>query len=238
MLDTLKNVSAISLLLVIVGVLGWCKLTDTPEAWVKKRGGDVNKINAGVNGADYTLMHRAAIEGRVDVLTWLKERGADVNVKDGMGWTPMHWAAFFGKVDVMEWLRAQGAVVNVKDKDGVTPMSLARQRGHVEVVKWVKETAARPTDQGLADWAKGTRVVYKEGMIYHDYWDVEASQVSDLNVESVSIGTNDLYEITYNFKALAEGKGVYIRVLVRYYEEENNKLKFHDLTVLDHKTIR
>jgi len=112
------------------------------EAWVKAKGGDVNNIHAKINKDGEVLMHLAAREGRIDVLTWLKKRGVDVNAKNHSDWTPMHAAAEGGHVTAMKWLKEQGANTNAKDEAGWIPMHMAAANGHVEAMKWLKEQGA------------------------------------------------------------------------------------------------
>src|SRR5687767_585567 len=42
---------------------------------------------------EYTALHRAAEQGREDVVAYLIEKGADVNAKGPLDWTPLHVAA-------------------------------------------------------------------------------------------------------------------------------------------------
>jgi len=112
------------------------------EAWVKEKGGNVNNVNAAINDAGTALIHLAAHDGRVDVLTWLKKQGADVNAKVATDLVPIHFAAINGHVNAMKWLKEQGANVNAKDTEGRTPMLLAAVKGHVEAMRWLKEQGA------------------------------------------------------------------------------------------------
>ena len=60
----------------------------TVEEWMEKNGAGL-KVNE-KDDIDETLAHYAAREGRVDVLEWLKENGADLYATAAFRGTPMH----------------------------------------------------------------------------------------------------------------------------------------------------
>ena len=65
-----------------------------------------NKLSDVVNAKgdyDFTPLHEAEI-GNLDVVKYLVEKGADVNIPDENGWTPLHIAAKEGKLDVVKYL--------------------------------------------------------------------------------------------------------------------------------------
>ncbi|MCL2646664.1 MAG: ankyrin repeat domain-containing protein [Phycisphaerales bacterium] len=133
-------------LCVLAMVLAICHAADgpspalTPEAWVQEKGGDkISEVNAKIGDRGETLMHMAAAEGRMDVLVWLKARGADVNAKDDFDNTPIWFAASKGHFDVMKWFKEQGADVNAKNRGGLTLMHAAARGGNFDAMKWAKE---------------------------------------------------------------------------------------------------
>jgi hypothetical protein len=60
-------------------------------------GANVNARDAPGEGPDFgaTVLHWAAVCGRVDVVELLVARGADANARDNRGATPLHWACGF-----------------------------------------------------------------------------------------------------------------------------------------------
>lgn len=66
---------------------------------------------------------------RLDVLPWILERGADVNVKNRFGDTAMHGAAYKNVPEVVHFLDASGADItlwNTKNKKRWTPLLIAQ----------------------------------------------------------------------------------------------------------------
>jgi len=64
-----------------------------------------------------------------DAARLLVERGADINVKDGLSRRPLHEAAQLSRSDLAELLLAQGTDVNTVDSNGLTPLHAVAQRG-------------------------------------------------------------------------------------------------------------
>jgi len=97
-------------------------------------GVDVNtKVKAEVSTFDghatyvkegWTLLNLAIRHLHADVATFLINKGADVNGRDGFGLhkTPLHWVAHFGTAALAELLIAKGADVNAREDGGYTPL--------------------------------------------------------------------------------------------------------------------
>jgi uncharacterized protein len=58
-------------------------------------------------------------------VSFLAERGADVNAAGQFGWTALHAAAYQGLNDVVEFLAGHGAKLDTKDSFGQTPLSIS-----------------------------------------------------------------------------------------------------------------
>jgi ankyrin repeat protein len=71
---------------------------------------------------------RPAEPDAIAALTFLLERGADVNAPDGFGVTALHTAAKRGFVDVLRFLAAHGANLDAADRGGRTPLDYALGR--------------------------------------------------------------------------------------------------------------
>lgn len=56
-----------------------------------------------------TWLLRACNDGKLEVIRWLIQRGANLEAKDDYGETALYWACFFGKAAVVELLLEKGA---------------------------------------------------------------------------------------------------------------------------------
>jgi len=94
--------------------------------------------NKAVNNArdvwDWTPLHEAAYENRVDVAKQLLENFADVD-STANGRTALHWAASGNSVDVAKLLLENFADVDSTDNDGATALHWAAKRNSVGVAK-------------------------------------------------------------------------------------------------------
>ncbi|MFH1725633.1 MAG: ankyrin repeat domain-containing protein [Elusimicrobiota bacterium] len=123
------------------------KVTELVESGV-----DVNEKKSwddtGAN-SDSTALHAAAHFGRVGMVRYLIEQGADVNATSGANYTPLHNAAWTGQVRVTKMLLEAGADPWMTDSSGDTPAEEARRSGHKEVERILRaamgeEEAAAP----------------------------------------------------------------------------------------------
>jgi ankyrin repeat protein len=79
------------------------------------------------------LLLSATREGDYEKVKKLIEEGADVNMKDWIGWTPLHLACWWDHKDyesIMILLIEKGANVNAKDNYGNTPLHLTAIQGY------------------------------------------------------------------------------------------------------------
>ena len=119
-------------------------------------------------GLRRTPLMLAAGEGRLDVVEYFIDQGADVSEKDDIcNRTALHYASERGQIKVVELLLSKGAEIDVEDKDRRTPLTLAAGRGHNDVSLYL-------IDKG-ADVSKKDRV---KKTILHHY----ASESGDLKV--------------------------------------------------------
>ena len=103
-------------------------LTDDEEEYVPSR------PRAGQETTARSL-HQAVVEGDIDQVNLLISKGADVNMKNRMGWSPLHTAIQNRRQAIVEPLIAKGANVNAKDNRGQTPLHVAVNLGQKEVVE-------------------------------------------------------------------------------------------------------
>jgi hypothetical protein len=82
----------------------------------------------------------AAEEGRLDVVEFLVDSGANLNARNDLNYTALHWAAFHGHQAIVKFLITNKADANIKDSTGSTPLLLAISKGYafiaIELIKY------------------------------------------------------------------------------------------------------
>jgi uncharacterized protein len=79
---------------------------------------------------------------RLDIMSILIDRGANVNAKSELG-TPLLYAAEFNYIDIVKKLIAKGADVNLADESGITPLQTAEGPHNKAIVQMLKKAGAR-----------------------------------------------------------------------------------------------
>jgi len=87
----------------------------------------------------WTLLQRAAYNGRTRMVRHLIHNGAHVNLAAGSGATPIFMASLCGHTDTVRTLAELHADVNKANKRGVTPLHTAACNGKTAVVQCLVE---------------------------------------------------------------------------------------------------
>ena len=74
--------------------------------------------------------------GHIEVVRFLVENGASVNILGRDGRTPLYFAALDGHIDVVRFLVENGADVNPRSHF-TTPLDIALSSGHEEVANYL-----------------------------------------------------------------------------------------------------
>jgi ankyrin repeat protein len=85
-----------------------------------------------------SILHNAVKYKKIEIVEYLLENGADVNIEENDGQTPLFNAAIHnndGDMTITKLLLKKGANINHKDNDGKTPLILASTYGNIEFVK-------------------------------------------------------------------------------------------------------
>ena len=91
---------------------------------------------------DYTSLHWATQNNRVDVVRMLVKHNANVEARNEFDQTPLHLACFFGHENVFDELVKMGADVNVRDSKGGTPLHKACKKGQPHMVNKLIDNGA------------------------------------------------------------------------------------------------
>ncbi len=99
-------------------------------------------IDIKVSATQATALIYAAVNGRMEAVSFLLERGASVYEADMFKRTALHWAAHVGHEDMVRALLRAGASPDATEMDDMTPEDVASSKGFQEV------------EQILRDWSR------------------------------------------------------------------------------------
>uniref|UniRef100_A0A672YEZ9 Tetratricopeptide repeat, ankyrin repeat and coiled-coil containing 1a n=1 Tax=Sphaeramia orbicularis TaxID=375764 RepID=A0A672YEZ9_9TELE len=96
-----------------------------------------------------TVLSAAAGRGRTEMVVFLLERGAGLEIPNRRGMVPLLSASKHGHTQIVELLLKHGTDINVTDKQGRTPLMLAASEGHTSTVDLLlsKGASLSSTDQ-------------------------------------------------------------------------------------------
>jgi uncharacterized protein len=136
-----------------------------------KRGVDINTVDRSGN----TLLIQAVQRDIPDLVDYLLQHRARVNIRnkngetalslaaytgklayvqrlveagaevDFYGWTPLAYAAYNGHVEIVDYLLKHGADINAKTENGSTALFFAARFGHINVIELLLKNNADPT---------------------------------------------------------------------------------------------
>ena len=87
-------------------------------------------------------MINASWYGRLDLMQYILDKGADVNGRAPGGWDPLISAAYKNRVHSIKFLVKAGANLESRDKWGGTSIMSAANEGHIEAVQVLLELGA------------------------------------------------------------------------------------------------
>jgi pectate lyase len=89
-----------------------------------------------------TPLYYGVLAGNAELVRFLAEQGADVNVQEqGSQATPLRHAVVRQDKDIVEILLVHGADIDISDRRGLTPLDLARRRGYAEIIELLTKAA-------------------------------------------------------------------------------------------------
>jgi ankyrin repeat protein len=108
------------------------------------------------NSRGETALMLVALQGELDSVRLLVERGASVNRP---GWTPLHYAAAGGHVPVMNFLIEEHAYLDAESPNRTTPLMMTARQKHTNAMRMLVEAGADP---GLRNEAGYTAADYMD----------------------------------------------------------------------------
>lgn len=78
----------------------------------------------------------------MEVVKYLIEHNADIDIQDSYGLTPLHLAVDLGNKKMIEQLVEKGANINAQDNDGWTPLVHAVRHGKLDTIEYLIKNKA------------------------------------------------------------------------------------------------
>lgn len=100
----------------------------------------------------------ATLKGNIHIVTWLLEKGADINHKNQQGHSPLQYACSKGFKDIVEYLLAHGADINIQDNRGDTSIHRLASLGRTEILSMLLAHCVKP-DLGIQN-AEGNTALH------------------------------------------------------------------------------
>lgn len=107
----------------------------------------------------------AAIDGELERVKSLVQKGTHPNIKDAAGYTALHYASRSGHLTVCKFLLENGACASPQTPGGATPLHRAAYCGHLDVVELLLQNRANPMlcdDDGATPLHKAAEKGHKD----------------------------------------------------------------------------
>ena len=104
------------------------------KSLVQSHRADVN-AQSSRQTCENTALGIVAATGNNDLVSFLQNKGADINAKNANGDTPLHIACACGRNETAELLLSMGATFDAPNTAGETPLMLAAKSGLAQVVQ-------------------------------------------------------------------------------------------------------
>ncbi|KAK8136420.1 ankyrin [Apiospora sp. TS-2023a] len=154
------------------------------------------------NGQSAFLL--ASMEGHLNIMDILLEKGANINTTSNKGWTPLMIAARNGDDEGVMFLLEKGADVNHVSPDRWTALSESTIQGSIHIMSRLLEAGADPEMHAASDWTPLMHAAYRGHL--------EAVQV--LLTAGASFEETSARDETVMLLAAANGSADVVRLLL------------------------
>ena len=99
-----------------------------------------------------TPLMNAALEGKLEVVKGLIERGADPSLEDNGGWNFLHFASHYGDPHTIHLILTHVTDIESRTAQGDTPLMIAAVSAKLQAVKFLLEKGADPSLHNNRGW--------------------------------------------------------------------------------------
>lgn len=92
------------------------------------------RVNSKSNKPANTPLHFAVLDGNIEIIKKILDKGAFVDIGNADGETPLHNAVEKNKIAVTELLLKHDADVSLTDNNGLGPLHIAVEKGNLEAI--------------------------------------------------------------------------------------------------------
>ncbi|WP_264688716.1 ankyrin repeat domain-containing protein [Wolbachia endosymbiont (group B) of Catoptria pinella] len=103
------------------------------KSFLEKKG-DINALTS-CNDDNWALLHYAVHYSNFDMVSFLVDKGANIEIRSKEGQTPLHLAVEEAKQNIINLLLDRGADIEAKNNDGRTPLYLAAYNNDSGVIE-------------------------------------------------------------------------------------------------------
>jgi len=168
------------------------------------------------------LLVKASESGRLNVVQYLVEHGANINARTKFENTALMGASLFGHLDIVKYLIKHGANVNNQNAGGETALMRAAGQKHLDIVKYLILYGANiDTSNRFGDTAlmKGA---------YHGYLNI----VKYLTKHGADVNARDISGNTVLMQAVLEGQLNIVKYLIQNGAKINDQNKYEETALI------
>ena len=115
----------------------------------------------------WSALIAAASTGKLNVVQYLLQKKANLNLRTNLGDTAIYRASAKGYADIVKLLLESGANPTIKDKKGDTPLMKAASKGNVEIMQLLLDAKVNPSEVRISgiDGNNALMIAAEEGQV-------------------------------------------------------------------------
>jgi ankyrin repeat protein len=186
----------------------------------------IHSKKAGVNArgiGEITPLHSAVTNNHLELVTYLVEKGADINARDEYKRTPLHDG--HRNINMVTYLVENGASINVHDCWNKTPLHYAISYGSLDIVKYLVEHGANINARNKEGQTPLHCIIYNNPKV--------RTEIATYLIEKgADVKAHDNRGITILHSAAGEGLGEIVKLCLQKGADINAKAEMNQTPFL------